>query len=237
MKRIIKISSLLIVFTSSCSYVKATKGDWWQSKQNLTDNAYYNIDDASIRLIMRHNSDTLCKTNYDQINNLPGKYFKFLSTTNKIDTVNKLGVQIKLWAKIIMNEKGAYYGEYPKNGLLKKIDKIVILFRNDNMSIDITNFLIGDSTISEVKWRKCEYKKLPYTWGSCPYIKNVKSMVNMLNDGDKLNRIPNHDYIFWLDKEAIKSISFKPTYLQMRITLIDTTGTKNRELTDSIKIE
>lgn len=236
MKRIIGILSLFIVVTS-CSYIKAISGAWWLYNQNLTDNAYYNIDDASIRLILRHNSDTLYKTNYDQTYNLPGKYYKLLSTTNKIDTINKLGVQIKLWAKIIMSEKGVFYGYCPKNGLLEKIDKINISIRNDSTSIDITHFLIGDSTINEVKWRKCEYKKLPYTWGNCPYFKDIKSMVNRLNNGSELKKIPNHDYIFWLDREVIKNISFKPTYLQMSITLIDTTGTKHRELMDSIKIE
>ena len=62
-------------------------------------------------------------------------------------------------------------------------------------------------------------------------------MVNSLNNGSELEKIPNHDYIFWLDRDVIKNISFKPTYLQMNITLKDTTGTKRREFNDSIKIE
>ena len=120
---------------------------------NLSDNAYYNIDDASIRLIFKHNTDTLYKSTYEQNYNLPGKYYKLLSTTNKIDTINKLGIQIKFWAKIIMNEKGTYYGYCPKKGLLERINNINISIRNGNDTLDITPFLFGDSTIYEVKWR------------------------------------------------------------------------------------
>lgn len=204
---------------------------------NLTDNAFYNVDDASIRLVVKHNSDTLFKSSYEQTNNFPGKFYKLLSTTNKIDTVSKLGIQRKLWAKIIMNEKGTYYGNFPKNGLLEKISGINISFENDNEILDITPLLFGDSTIREVKWRNYNYKKLPYTWGQCPYFKDINSMVKSLNNGSELERIPNHDYVFWIDGNVFKTISFKPTYLQLKISLVDSTGTKYRQVSDSIKIE
>jgi hypothetical protein len=205
--------------------------------RNLSDNAYYNIEDTSIRLIFKHETDTLYKDQYERHYNLPGKYYKLLSTTNKIDTIHKLGIQIKFWAKIIMNEKGAYYGYCPKNGLLERINNINISLINGSDTLEITPFLFGDSTIYEVKWRTYNYKKTPYTWGNCPYFRDIKSMIKSLNNGSELGLIPYHDYVFWLDNNVIKDITFKPTYLRMKISLVDSTGTKHRQLIDSVKLE
>ena len=57
-----------------------------------------------------------------------------------------------------------------------------------------------------------------------------------LNSRDKLKRIPSQDYIFWLDKKIINELPFKLTMLKMKIAPVDTSGTKHRQLKDSIKI-
>lgn len=118
---------------------------------NLTNNAFYNIDDTSIRLVIKYDTDTLYKTNYDHTYNLRGTQYNLLSTTNSIDTTHRIGIQIKLWAEIILNEEGTFYRRYPANGLLDKINTISICFTNENSSFDITPFLKGDSSIYEIK--------------------------------------------------------------------------------------
>ncbi len=194
-----------------------------------SDNAWYSVQDCSIRLIVKHNLDTLYKTAYELNYNLPGKYYPLLSTTEKANLDLPKGVQIKLWTKIIMNQKGGFYGNFPKNGLLEKIDSLTIFLTNNFDTLDITHYLKGDSTIKEMKWRECNYKKLPYSWGDIPYFENIDSWVSVMNaKSSSLKRIPNHDYIFWINKKIINNISFKPTTIQINLTLIDSLGIKKR---------
>ncbi len=218
---------LLIIFTSCGFFIP----------RNLTDNAFYDIYDSSVRLVVNLKKDTIDRSSYEVNFNLPGKPYKLLSTTYSLDTSYPLGVQLKFWANIVMNENGTYYGDYPQKGLLHKIDSLQIHFTDGRSSLDIIPFLEGDSSLHEVKWRKYEYKNLPYTWGKIPYFDNVASWKDVINNKpDSLERIPDHDYIFWFDKQVIKTLSFRPTRLEMKLVLVDSTGTKRKQLTDFITL-
>jgi hypothetical protein len=202
--------------------------------RNLTDNAFYKIEDCSVRMIIKHDNDTLYKTEYEKRYNLPGNYFKLLSTTNEFDTTLQLGIQLKLWAQIVLNEKGNFYGEFAKNGLLEKIENITIQFVNGNKQFDVIPYLSGDSSLSEIKWRQHEIKKTPYTWGQCIYFKDLAAWKNKLNNhAQDLKALTQHDYVFLMDKKVFQELPFKPELLKISITLVDSTGALHRQLVDS----
>lgn len=204
---------------------------------NLTDNAYYDLNDASVRLVVKHPNDTLYKTQYEINNNLPGNIFPLLSSTYSIDTASRLGIQLKLWAAIVMKNEGTFYGPYPKNGLLNKVDKIQIILKNNSSQLELSPYLHGDSTLKKIMWRKYEYKKTPYTWGQALNCPDIATMIQWLNDGSKLNNIPRHDYIFWFDKSVWKKMDFQPTKIVLHMTLVDTNRKFNKILRDSIALK
>jgi hypothetical protein len=112
-----------------------------------------------------------------------------------------------------------------------------ILFANNTRALDIAPFLYGDSARLGIKWRKCDYKKLPYRQGKSIYFENISAWVSILNNTSaSLRRVPDHDYIFWIDRKIFDGLPFKPDKLQINISLVDSTGTKHRKLTDSIFI-
>lgn len=78
--------------------------------KNITNNAYEDINDVSIRLMYRHPADTLVKTNYERTNKLLGNICPKIETTLDFDTINKLGVAIRFWTKTVMKEEGVFYG-------------------------------------------------------------------------------------------------------------------------------
>jgi hypothetical protein len=67
---------------------------------HLTDNAYYDIDDTSIRLVIQHPDASLHLTNYEKTYILPGHYCKKLETTDQLDTIYKTGIAIRFWTQI-----------------------------------------------------------------------------------------------------------------------------------------
>jgi hypothetical protein len=227
MKRI--FISLYVLFLNSCL------------PGQLTDKAFYNINESSVRLIINTGRDSSVKTNYEQTHNLPGSSCKLLTVTNSFDTLARLGISIRLWANIIKPEKSTFYGDYPSLGLLEKIQSLKITLENQDKSIEITNFLKGDSTISNFIWGKYLLEYSHYSNRNCfvlPYFQNTEDLLKTLNkEADKLKRIPNYDFIFWLDKNLISNIGFKPTLLKMSMTLVDSTGRQHRNIDHKWNIE
>lgn len=230
-----RLTILLITTLSSCVLILPN---------NSTDNAFSNIYDTSIRLIIRHDEDSLYKTNYEQAYNLFGHYCKKIETTNHLDTIFNTGIAIRFWTTRVMDKKGTFYGAYPKRGLLDKVEKVKISFINETNKTEITSELKGDTNATDFIWKKYDYKKLGYGYygseGGClynPYFKDILSWIDVLNNSpSKLKNISNYDFIFWIDKQTINKLTFKPETLEIKITLIDTTGTKRRQLTDFVKI-
>lgn len=211
----------------------------------LTDKAFYSIDDTSIRLVITHDKDSLLRTSYEITNNLPGSYCKNLSTTNKLDTSHKTGIAIRFWTSMVMNDENtAFYGEYAKKGLLDKIENIQISFANGEDRIEITQKLHGDSSTTAYMFRNYDEKKLPYGYSmtntNCyynPYFADIQAWKETINQKPHiLKDIFHYDYIFWLDSQEIKRLTFTPEFLELKITLIDSTGLNLRQLADSIKI-
>lgn len=212
--------------------------------RNLTDRAYYDIKESSVRLITKADKDTIVKTTYESTHDLPGSKCNLFSVTNTLDSSSKLGISIRLWADIVKPEKSTYYGNYPKLGLLDKIHTLKIAIEGDNNEFNITSLIRGDSTIKEFFWRKYDLKGLSYGHYSnlncyvLPFFPNIDSLLTTLNDrANKLERITNYDFIFWFDKNAISAIDFKPRYLSLTMTLSDSTGKQFRNITDKWKIE
>lgn len=210
----------------------------------MTDNAYYNIKESSVRLIKKTEKDSIVKTSYESTHNLPGSKCNLFSVTNTFDTLSKLGISIRLWADIIKSEKSTYYGDYPKLGLLDKIHSLKVVAEGDSKEFDITSFIRGDSTIRDFFWERYDSKGLSYGYYSSqncyklPFFHDIDSLLTTLNSqASKLERITNYDFIFWLDKKIISSIDFKPSYLSMTMTLTDSTGKEFRNIIDKWKIE
>src|SRR4051794_16641992 len=112
--------SFFMLFLTSCIIFRFTP--------NLTDKAYTDIRETSIRLIKKHDQDTIGFMNtYDRTHNFSGSVCKRLSTINKIDTLEKIGISIRFWVDIVKTEKGSFYGKYPALGLLDKINSLKII--------------------------------------------------------------------------------------------------------------
>jgi hypothetical protein len=212
--------------------------------RNLTDNAYYNITESSVRLIKKADKDTVIRTSFESTHNLPGSKCNLFSVTNTFDTLSKLGISIRLWADIIKPEKSTYYGNYPQLGLLNKIHSLKIVVVGDSKEFDITGFIKGDSTIKDFFWERYDSKGLSYGYYSSlncyklPFFHDTDGLLTTLNSqAGKLERITNYDFIFWLDKKIISRIDFKPSYLSMTMTLKDSTGNEVRNIIDKWKIE
>ncbi|NOT38718.1 MAG: hypothetical protein HOP11_15195 [Saprospiraceae bacterium] len=224
---------ILSLFFSSCLVPR-----------NLTDSAYYNIKESSVRLITKSDKDTIVKTTYESTHNLPGSKCNLFSVTNTLDSSSKLGISIRLWADIVKPEKSTYYGNYPKLGLLDKIHSLKIAIEGDNREFNITSLIRGDSTIKEFFWGKYDSKGLSYSHYSSlncyllPFFPDTDSLLTTLNNrAGKLERITNYDFIFWFDKNPISNIDFKPRYLSLTMTLSDSTSKQFRNITDKWKIE
>jgi hypothetical protein len=232
MFKILVISILLAAsFISSCMF-KVPKH---------SDNAFENINDVSIRLVIRHAEDSLVRTEYEKRNNLPGNSCTKLETVNQWDPNQIQGVAIRIWTEIVMNEQGTFYGAYPKNGLLEKISQVNVLLASKNVEKDITKELFGDSTITSFVWEKHHYKKTPissymHKGGLKPaYFKNTEDWKTGLNNhADTLEWVSRYDYLFWFNRQTIRNLEFEPEWLKIRLRLTDSTFTKNRVLTDSI---
>lgn len=202
------------------------------------DNAFYSLDDCSVRLIMRHEKDTL----YEGVTLTPPKdYYPLLSTIYALDTTKQLGVQIKLWTFIMMCEKRTgFYGEFAKNGLLENIASVSIALTNktENRLEDITPYLRGDPNLkSNLVWKKIDYKKTPYTYGKYVYFPKITDWAQLLNtNAASLEHFSDHDYIFWIDKSIFQKIDFNPTALEIHISLNDSTGKFVRQLHDMVRI-
>ncbi len=206
-----------------------------------SDNAYENISDVSIRLIVRHAEDSLVRTDYEKRNNLPGNVCAKLETVDQLDPNQSQGVAIRFWSEVVMNEPGTFYGAYPKNGLLEKISKVNVVLASNKLEKDITKELFGDSTITSFVWKKHNYKKSPlsnYTrdGGLKPvYFENTDHWTNELNhNAVTLEWVSRYDYLFWFENKTIRNLEFEPEWLKIRMTLTDSTLTKNRIITDSI---
>lgn len=208
---------------------------------HLTDKAFYNIKESSVRLIKNTGRDSIVQSVYEHTHNLPGSTCKLLTVTNSFDTLAQLGVSIRFWANIIKPEKSTFYGDYPKLGLLEKIQSLKITLESQDKAVDITNFIRGDSTITNFIWGKYELGYSHYSDKNClklPYFPSPENLLITLNSQtDKLKRIPNYDFIFWLDKELISDIGFKPNLLKMSMTLVDSTGRQHRNIDDKWNIE
>lgn len=229
----ISVMLLLIALASSCIF----------KVPSHSDNAYENINDVSIRLVVRYSQDSLVRTDYEKRNNLPGNVCAKLETVDQLDSNLIQGVAIRFWTDIVMKEQGTFYGSYPKNGILEKITNVKVVLSNNNFEKDITHVLIGDSTINAYVWKKHNYKKAPissytYKGGLKPaYFKNTKDWTTSLNNhADSLEWVSRYDYMFWFDSQTIRDLEFEPEWLKIRLTLTDSTFTKNRILTDSIKL-
>jgi len=210
---------------------------------NLTDNAYENIKDVSIRLVVRHPKDSLVRTDYEKQNNLPGNVCAKLETVDQFDSNKTNGVAIRFWTEVVMNEQGTFYGAFPKNGMLEKISKLNVILSANHLEKDITKELFGDSTITAYVWKKNTYKKAPtstymHNGGLKPaYFENTEDWTTGLNErADSLEWVSRYDYLFWFNNKILSTLNFEPEWLKIRMTLTDSTFTKNRILTDSVAL-
>lgn len=211
----------------------------------LSNNAFYHIDDTSIRLVVKHDKDSLVRTNYEVTYNLPGHSCTNLSTTDKLDTSQRTGVAIRFWTSIVMNDKHtAFYGEYAKRGLLDKIENIEISLVNGVNRMEIAQKLRGDTSTTAFIFRKYDAKKSSYgyrmTNANClynPYFTDIDAWKETLNQKPHiLKDVFRYDFMFWLDRQTLSGLTFKPETLEVKITLVDSTGLKRRQLTDWTKI-
>jgi len=212
--------------------------------KNLTDNAHENIEDVSIRLIYRHTTDTLVKTNYERTYNLSGNVCPKIETTSDFNSSKNLGVAIRFWTRIVMNEEGTFYGPFPKNGLLNKVELVNVSLSDDKNSVDISNWLEGDSLIENFIWKEYDSKKISKQWimyKGClrsPYFENTSDWITTLNNKmDTLEWANHYDYLFWFNTDDFKKINFSPNELKIKLITVDSNGVRNQPLLDSIKIK
>jgi hypothetical protein len=199
---------------------------------------YYNISDLQIRLIVKHPTDSIVPTNVHN----PIHFCRKLEMTTFIDTTKKIGVTMRFLQD---NEANANYGPYEKGGLIEKIKDISISFENGISKKDITTDLKGDSTIIDYLWLNENYKSTLFqSWSTSDsgcyrtwYYRDIPALIKMSNSYKPLDiDCCGTDWLFWLDKSVINGLSFKPTKLKMQVTLVDSTGNKFRQLTDSTEI-
>jgi len=200
---------------SNCGLIDTIGYVKFLSNANFSDSAYYSIDDVSIRLIKKHSTDSIHKSNYHHKYNLPGTVHPKLSSISRIDTSDLTGIQIKLWTEVLIDDEHTFYGYAPQLGLLHKLADIDVYIRSDEYRIDLSEHLYGDSTITNPKWENLDFKKTPYTWGSIPYFRDLDSLQNALNQSPNiLGRIPDNDYILWLeDFDFMEELSFPSTLI------------------------
>lgn len=210
----------------------------------LTNKAYYDIDEASIRLTNKLHRDTIAKDTYEITHDLPGSTCNLLTVTSNFDSPLKTGISIRFRANIIKTEPGSFYGDYPTLGLLNKIYSLKIILEGQGQELDISELVKGDSSIQNVLWEKKAPKIASignYVNKHCnvvPYFQDINALINVLtNDIVKLGRIPNYDFIFWFNNDWNKKLHFKPGNLKMTMTLVDTTGKIHANITDEWKIE
>lgn len=143
-----------------------------------------------------------------------------------------------------MNEEGSFYGAYPKNGLLNKVESVSISLLNDENSHDITSWLKGDSLVENFIWKKYDSKKVTkiwYNYKGCllsPYFKNTQDWIYSLNNKmDTLKWANHYDYMFWITPYDLKKMNFSPNKLKIKLVTVDSTGLRNRPILDSIRIK
>lgn len=232
---IIFLPLLLTTIAGACFY---------RPPRNLTDNAYERIEDVSIRLIYKHQKDSLVRTAHEKRFNLPGHYCTQIETTDSMDRRKPLGVAIRFWTSIEMKEDGTFYGRYPKNGLAGKIKTLKILFAKDHLTKDITGALKGDSTIQSFLWKNYQYKKTPLSWynhngGMQPlYFETVGHWIAALEEKpDMFQWISRYDYLFWFERGLPDSVGFEPTCLKIEMLVSDSTESAIRMIADSVSIK
>lgn len=212
--------------------------------RNLTDNAYERIDDVSIRLIYKHQQDSLVRTDYEKRYNLPGNYCTQIETTDSIHKHQRMGIAIRCWTSIVMKEGGTFYGPYPKNGLPGKIKVLKIFLGKDHLTKDITDALRGDSVIQAFVWKNHQYKKTPLSWynhqgGLKPlYFETVGHWMASLNERpDMFQGFSRYDFLFWFEHRLLDSVGFEPAYLKIEMLVSDSTGNPVRTIADSTRIK
>ena len=211
---------------------------------NFTHDAYEDLSDVSIRLFFRHEKDTLLKLHYDVEHNLPGHVCSLIETTNQVDSNREIGFAIRFWSEVVLEQEGTFYGLYPTNGLLNKIDSIKVTLTANSLEEDISNCISGDSIIDAFVWGKFDYKKLPY--GSYYYkggqknhfFEGLNQFKTSLNTQvEKFEGIDKYDFLFWIDPNKCKNLISNADKIKVEVKLIDSTGNYTKTLLDSMEIK
>ena len=233
------IYTVLIIFISleSCSLFK---------NFIIEDDGYYNIDDASIRLIVQHEVDTFIQSNYEKANSLSGNRCKKLEMINLLDSSKQLGVAMRFWPKQGPNDN---YGPFKSGGLAAKIKNINIYFSSKESKLEISRFLKGKKDFGPYVWRNkldtfkpnllkggSAYRKAGYL---SPNIKDIPALIKMGSSDSEMyleNRLYGFDILFWLNNSIFEDLPFEPELLKMEIEFIDSKGLTTQIITDSTKI-
>jgi hypothetical protein len=95
-------------------------------------------------------------------------------------------------------------------------------------------------------WRKYDAKNEEYGniigkdhGNKNPYFSDIADFCRVINaHGDSLGaNIWQYEYIFWLDKQAIRELPFKPDALQIQVDLVNKRGRKQGKLTDIVRLQ
>lgn len=238
------------------TYFSAASGKFWFficlaginfhsciSPRNQRNNAYNKLKDVSIRLIVKHAEDSFYVWDPSRVNTRPGTLVNKLETVSRLDTSFRTGVAIRFRGHSV--RQTFYHSGYACNGLMHKISDLRIFFKRDTLTYDITHLLRGDKNIESYLWRKYDTKHPGYSnilgkdqGYANPYFSNIADFCKVVNaHGDSLGAdIFEYEYIFWLDKQAVRELPFKPDGLSIQMDLVNKRGRKRGRLTDIVRL-
>ena len=211
MKKFLYTLTLTIILASCLSFPE------------LTSKSFEEVNSVEVKLIQRNKKDTIIKSAYEIKHNLAGDTCLLLETTNTFDLSYKTGIAFRLWANRINPEGYSFYGPYPTMGLLSNLKSVSVYLIGTSESINITSYLTGDSTLTEYRWKKINFKNsashhLSNNCFKSLYFESLDHFCNSINNSpEKFKGVTKYEYIFWLREDFKIPENFNPIGLKIKI--------------------
>ncbi len=207
---------ILLLFTACVS-----------QKNSAYVNMYYNIERVNLGTLILQNTDTICKTIYDNNYNLPGKVCSALIDTNSILKGVRQAVYFNFGRKQLKIENGTWNKLPPQKDTAEFISNLKILLANTitGENILINDEVAGDSLLKNYKFRNGPRFYGPqktggrFSDGCCTkylHFSSINSFVSAYNSGS-IKEVDHYDFIFWLENDFLNNLSFKPDVIHIEV--------------------
>lgn len=204
---------------------------------------YYNIDQVKIRTICTKNQDTLCKNNYENKYNLPGRHCVVFIDTNNTQINDRIGISFKIDGKPFTFEKGKALKGDPKKDTAEFITDIKISFLDfeTGQKFLLNNYLKADTAYEKYLFKNWWVSIATSSSDGCcrvgGHFESIDKIIELLNHSTTtMGTVSLHAFIFWIDKAFLESLKCTPDIIVIEVETINKRTKNVSRIIDEYKI-